>query len=82
MEEQQYHINKRLKYRTPVNRSVSLRLFYRGILALHLLESGTDLRYIQLLLGHNSTRTNEVYKQIAINNIKAIKSPFDNLHLK
>jgi integrase/recombinase XerD len=63
------------------NRSVSLRLFYRGILALHLLESGTDLRYIQVLLGHNSTRTTEVYTQVAINNIKAIKSPLDNLHL-
>jgi site-specific recombinase XerD len=59
------------------NRSVSLSLFYRGILAEHLLESGTDLRYIQLLLGHNSTRTTEVYTQVAINNIKAIKSPFD-----
>jgi integrase/recombinase XerD len=62
-------------------RSVSLRLFYRGILAVHLLESGTDLRYIQVLLGHNSTRTTEVYTQVAINNIKAIKSPLDNLHL-
>ncbi|MFT5254473.1 MAG: integrase/recombinase XerD [Flavobacteriales bacterium] len=64
------------------NRSVSLSLFYRGILAEHLLESGTDLRYIQVLLGHNSTRTTEVYTQVAINNIKAIKSPFDTLHLK
>lgn len=54
----------------------------RHSFATHLLESGTDLRYIQVLLGHNSTRTTEVYTQVAINNIKAIKSPFDNLHLK
>jgi integrase/recombinase XerD len=53
----------------------------RHSFATHLLESGTDLRYIQVLLGHNSTRTTEVYTQVAINNIKAIKSPLDNLHL-
>jgi site-specific recombinase XerD len=46
------------------NRSVSLRLFHRGILAVHLLESGTDLSYIQVLLGHNTTRTTEVYTQV------------------
>jgi integrase/recombinase XerD len=64
------------------NRSVSLSLFHRGILAVHLLESGTDLSYIQVLLGHNTTRTTEVYTQVEINNIKAIKSLFDTLHLK
>jgi integrase/recombinase XerD len=64
------------------NRSVSLNLFHRGILAVHLLESGTDLSYIQVLIGHNTTRTTEVYTQVEINNIKAIKSPFDTLHLK
>jgi len=48
----------------------------------HLLESGTALRYIQVLLGHSSTRTTEVYTQVVINNINAIKSPYDNLHLK
>jgi integrase/recombinase XerD len=57
-------------------------LFHRGILAVHLLESGTDLSYIQVLLGHNTTRTTEVYTQVEINNIKAIKSLFDTLHLK
>jgi integrase/recombinase XerD len=66
----------------PANRSVSLSFFYRGILAAHLLERGTDLRYIQVLIGHSITRTTEVYTQVAINNIKAIKSPLDNLHLK
>ena len=45
--------------------------------ATHLLESGTNLRYIQVLLGHNSTRTTEIYTQVAINNIRAIKNPLD-----
>jgi len=53
----------------------------RHSFATHLLENGTDLRYIQVLLGHNSTRTTEVYTQVAINNIKAIKSPIELLYL-
>lgn len=53
----------------------------RHSFATHLLESGTDLRYIQVLLGHNSTRTTEIYTQVAINNIKSIKSPIELLHL-
>ena len=53
----------------------------RHSFATHLLEDGTDLSYIQVLLGHNSTQTTEVYTQVATNNIKAIKSPIDSLYL-
>lgn len=52
----------------------------RHSFATHLLESGTDLRYIQVLLGHSSTRTTEIYTQVAINNIKTIKSPIELLY--
>lgn len=54
----------------------------RHSFATHLLENGTDLRYIQVLLGHSSSRTTEVYTQVAINNIKTIKSPIELLNLK
>lgn len=47
--------------------------------ATHLHESGTDIRFIQSLLGHNSTKTTEIYTHISTRSIQNIKSPFDSL---
>lgn len=49
----------------------------RHSFATHLLENNTDLRYIQTLLGHSSSKTTEVYTQVAVKNLQNIKSPLD-----
>ena len=53
----------------------------RHCFATHLLEAGTDLRTIQIMMGHNSITTTMVYLQVTRKRLESLQSPFDLLDL-
>jgi len=69
---------KQALQKTGISKPVTLH-WLRHSYATHLLESGTDLRYIQELLGHSSSKTTEIYTHVSTKSIQQIKSPFDDL---
>lgn len=61
-----------------VNKEASLH-WLRHSYATHLMETGTDTRYVQALLGHASIKTTQIYTHITQKSIENIRSPFDDL---
>ncbi|RZL22016.1 MAG: integrase, partial [Pedobacter sp.] len=66
--------------KTNIKKPVTLH-WLRHSYATHLLEAGTDLRYIQEILGHSSSKTTEIYTHVSIKSLQNIKSPFDDLNI-
>lgn len=79
-------ISKRTIEKVYTNTCHKLRIDHQGGIhslrhsfATHLLEKGVNLRYIQTLLGHASSKTTEIYTHVAAHNITAIRSPIAGL---
>jgi integrase/recombinase XerD len=83
-ENEQTHLSERsaqkifstVRSKVGIKKNVSIHSL-RHSFATHLLEAGTDLRYIQTLLGHKNSKTTEIYTHVSQKDILRIRSPLD-----
>jgi len=71
---------KRILRYTDITKHVTLHTL-RHSYATHLLENGTDIRFIQELLGHNDPKTTMIYTHVSTTSLEKIKNPFDDFNI-
>lgn len=73
-------IVKEAVHREKIKKKITTKSL-RHSFATHLLESGLDLRYIQNLMGHSSSKTTEIYTHITSKAFDQMVSPLDHLDI-
>jgi site-specific recombinase XerD len=76
-----YNVFKQALHKAGIKKEVGVHSL-RHSYATHLHESGLDIRYIQELLGHRSSRTTEIYTHVSRRNLIAVRSPIEDLNVK
>jgi integrase/recombinase XerD len=76
-----YRVFKQALHRAGIKKEVGVHSL-RHSYATHLHESGLDIRYIQELLGHRSTRTTEIYTHVSRRNLMQVRSPIEDMDVR
>lgn len=76
-----YRVFKDALRRAGIKKDVGVHSL-RHSYATHLHEGGLDIRYIQELLGHRSTRTTEIYTHVSRRDLVLVRSPIEDLDVK
>lgn len=76
-----YRVFKDAMQRAGIVKDVGVHCL-RHSYATHLHEKRLDIRYIQELLGHRSTRTTEIYTHVSRRNLMQVRSPIEDLDVK
>jgi integrase/recombinase XerD len=76
-----YRVFKSALHEAGINKDVGVHSL-RHSYATHLHETGLDIRYIQELLGHKSSRTTEIYTHVSRRNLIQVRSPIEDMDVR